>query len=119
MDELLIHNAEEKLKRESEGITDSRQRIMLSSVREALTSFCKQEREFAQAIIESKQTFKDCMAAVAKNVGSSISDLEAYRRAAQFYFPGAGIKFSMEIDLCGPVKDGGKDALSISLTDLL
>lgn len=119
MDELLIHNAEEKLKRESEGITDSRQRIMLSPVREALTSFCKQEREFAQAIIESKQTFKDCMAAVAKNVGSGISDLEAYRRAVQFYFPGAGIKLSMEIDLCSSVKDGGKDALSVSLTDLL
>lgn len=119
MDELLIHNAEEKLKRESEGITDSRQRIMLPSVREALISFCKQEREFAQAIIESKQTFKDCMTAVAKNVGSGISDLEAYRRAVRFYFLGAGIKLSMEIDLCGSVKDGSKDALSVSLTDLL
>lgn len=119
MDELLIHNVEEKLKCESENITDRYQKAMQADVRKALLSFCKQESEFSQSIIESKQTFKDCMAAVAKGVRDSISDLEAYRRAAQFYFPGAGIEFFMKIDLCGSVKDGGKDALSVSLTDLL
>ena len=35
-----------------------------------------------------------------KGVGSSISDLDAYRRAVQFYFPGADIKMQMSIDLC-------------------
>ena len=29
----------------------------------------------------------------------------AYRRAVSFYFPGAGIQFSMKIDLCDSVKD--------------
>lgn len=119
MDELLIHNVEEKLKRESENISDRYQKAMQSDVRKALLIFCKQESEFAQAILESKQTFKDCMAAVAKDVKESISDLEAYRRAAQFYFPGAGIEFFMKIDLCASVKDAKKDALNISLMDLL
>ena len=40
------------------------------------------------------------MAAVAKGVGNSISDLEAYRKAVQFYFKGADIRFHMVIDLC-------------------
>ena len=45
------------------------------------------------------------MKAVAKSVGSSISDLEAYRRAVRFYFPGAEIRMQMTIDLIG---DAGK-----------
>ena len=40
------------------------------------------------------------MAAVAKGVGGSISDLEAYRRAVRFYFKGADVHFHMELDLC-------------------
>ena len=119
MDELLIHNAEEKLKRESAEISDKYQKAMQLAVRKALLSFCKQESEFAQAILESKQTFKGCMAAVAKDVKNSISDLEAYRRAVQFYFPGADIEFCMKIDLCASVRGAEKDALSVSLTDLL
>ena len=31
--------------------------------------------------------------------GSSISDIECYRRAANFYFPGAGVRFVMKLDL--------------------
>ena len=40
------------------------------------------------------------MAAVEKGVGASISDLEAYRKAVQFYFKGAEVRMVMEIDLC-------------------
>lgn len=40
------------------------------------------------------------MKAVANGVGSSISDLEAYRKAVRFYFSGAEVRFRMEIDLC-------------------
>ena len=32
--------------------------------------------------------------------GNSISDLDAYRKAVQFYFPGAEIRMTMEIDVC-------------------
>lgn len=119
MNDLLIHNVEEKLDKESAGITGDKEKAMMSAVKSALVSFCKQESEFAQAIIESKQSFKDCMTAVAKDCGNSISDLEAYRRAVQFYFPGADIEFKMTIDLCASAKGKEKEPVSISLMDLL
>lgn len=114
-----IHNVEEKLKKEAAEIKGSKERVVQSAVTAALISFCKQENEFAQAILESKKSFKDCLAAVVKGVGSGISDLEAYRRAVQFYFPGADIEFKMTIDLCASVKDGQKEPASLSLMDLL
>ena len=119
MNDLLIHNAEEKLKKESDGITGNKEKAMMAEVRSALISFCKQESEFAQAILESKRSFKECMTAVAKDCGNSISDLEAYRRAVQFYFLGADIEFKMTIDLCALVKGKEKEPVSISLMDLL
>jgi len=72
---------------------------MKNAVCEALDGFCKQDGEFAQAVVQGG-TFEDCMKAVAKNCGSSISDLEAFRRAVRFYFPGADVRFQMRVDLC-------------------
>ena len=77
---------------------------MAPAVKEALLDFCRQDEEFAQAVAQGG-SFQDCMAAVAKGVGNSISDLDAYKRAVSFYFPGAGIRVKMEIDLCHSVKD--------------
>ena len=119
MNNLLIHNVEERLTKESDGITGNKERAMMSAVKSALISFCKQESEFAQAILESEGSFKECMAAVAKNAGNCISDLEAYRRAVQFYFQGADIEFKMTIDLCASVNGDRKETVSISLMDLL
>ena len=45
------------------------------------------------------------MKAVAKGVGGSISDLEAYRRAVRFYFPGSDVVFQMKIALCEADKE--------------
>ena len=45
-------------------------------------------------------SFPECMQAVAKGVGGSISDIEAYRKAVQFYFPGAEIEVQMRVRLC-------------------
>lgn len=90
--------AAEKLKKDLNGITDVRGAAMKDAVKEALLDFAEQEDEFAQAIVQGG-SFKDCMAAVARGVGRSISDLEAYRRAVQFYFPGAEIRMQMTIDL--------------------
>ncbi len=80
---------------------------MAGAVRKALEDFCRQEPEFAQAIVQGG-SFKDCMSAAAKGVGNSISDSEAFAKAARFYFPGAQIKVIMEIDLIGDA--AGDDA---------
>lgn len=80
--------------------TDRKASAMAPAVKGALLSFCEQDEEFAQAVAQGG-SFKDCMDAVARGVGISISDLDAYKRAVQFYFPGAEIRCSMTIDLIG------------------
>lgn len=73
---------------------------MAAPVAKQLRAFCKQEPEFAQAVVQGG-SFKDCMAAVTKGVGASISDIEAYERAVRFYFPGAKVQFQIKVDLVG------------------
>ena len=90
--------AEARLEEEYGKVTGQKEGAMKSAVRDALLEFCRQNEEFAQAVAQGG-TFKDCMTAVAKGVGGSISDLEAYRRAASFYFDGAKVNFSMTIQL--------------------
>ncbi len=90
-----------KLENESkQGSYDKYAQAMKGAVLRALKDFVKQDAEFAQAVVQGG-SFENCMKAVAKNCGSSISDLDAYQRAVQFYFPGAKIRFTMTIDLIG------------------
>lgn len=77
---------------------------MKNLICEKLCIFCKQDSEFAQAVVQSG-TFRDCMKEVAKGCGSSISDEEVIRQAVRFYFPGADVKFHMELNLCADVED--------------
>jgi len=119
----------EQAKKKLEGgavSTDRRASAMAPAVKEALLSFCGQDEEFAQAVVQGG-SFKDCMDAVAKGVGVSISDLDAYKRAVQFYFPGAEIRYEMTVDLVGKAggsfadtRDGSKkEAVILDLTDFL
>ena len=60
------------------------------------------------------------MAAVEKGVGNSISDMDAYRKAVQFYFKGAEIRMVMEIDLCpNRVKEETGSRKVLDLADFL
>ena len=90
----------EKLRKEAAAVTGSKEKVMEPAVRAALENFVGQDEEFAQAIVQGG-TFSDCMKKVAAGVGTSISDLDAYRRAVQFYFPGAEVRMQMTIDLVG------------------
>lgn len=91
-----------KLKDELKAIKKGGQYInaVKKPVTDVLISFCKQEPEFAQAIVQSDKKLEDCLNAVVKDVKGSISDIDAYTRAVRFYFPTAGIDFKMTIDLC-------------------
>ena len=89
--------AAEKLRRECEaGSFDRHGKVMAQPVKEALTEFCRQSEAFSQKVLKGK-SFEECMKAVGKDVGDSISDLEAYRRAVQYYCKGADVRFRMEI----------------------
>ena len=95
--------ATEAVKKLSDGkknITGNKEKAMAGAVHDALKDFCLQDPEFAQAVVQGGN-FADCMKAVAKGVGNAISDIEAYRKAVQFYFPGAKIRMQMTIDLIG------------------
>ena len=95
-----VVQAVEKLDREKSQVSGQKEKIMAEPVLEALKNFCRQDEEFAQAVAQGKP-FKNCMEAVAKGVGQHISDIDAYKRAVQFYFPGAKIAVTMSIDLIG------------------
>lgn len=98
--------AKDKLEREyKSGKYDKYGNIMKTEVKKALLDFCRQDDEFAQAVVQGG-SFEDCMKAVGKGVaGNGISDLKAYSLAAAFYFPGATIAMQMAINLCGSVED--------------
>ena len=77
---------------------------MKEEVKKALLSFVAQDEELAQAVVQGG-SFDECMKAVAKNCGSHISDLTAFERAVQFYFPGARVRYQMSVDLIGDAGD--------------
>lgn len=100
------------------GKFDKYGNVMKSAVRDALKEFCRQDTEFAQAVVQGG-SFADCMTAVAKKVkGGSISDIEAYGAAAAFYFPGSKVKFEMRIELCEHEEEPKNDLL-IDLSSFL
>ena len=105
--------AKRKLKAEkSSGSYDRYASAMKDAVYEALDGFCRQDAEFAQEAVQGG-AFSDCMKAVAKGCGSAISDLEAFRRAVRFYFPGADVKFHMTVNLCADVEAEAETAAAV------
>ncbi|MBP3478115.1 MAG: hypothetical protein J6K03_01360 [Oscillospiraceae bacterium] len=96
-----------KLEKEKVAVAGQKEKAMADAVVAAIKDFCLQDEEFAQAIVQGG-TFADCMKSVAKGVGSYISDLDAYKKAVQFYFPGAKIQMQMTIDLIGDAAGDAK-----------
>ena len=108
--------AEKRLKDEYDRVKGYKDGVMKGAVRDALMEFCRQNEEFAQAVAQGG-TFPDCMAAVAKGVGGSISDLKAYRRAAAFYFDGAKVNFTMTIQLEPAGPEARQTGILLALSD--
>ena len=64
-----------------------------------LKDFCQQNEEFAQAVVQGG-SFSECMDAVVKAIQKqAISDLDACKAAAGFYFPGCVVEFHMSIHM--------------------
>ena len=89
------------------------------AVIDALKDFCKQNAEFAQAVEQSDKTIEECLESCVKGVGNSISDIEVYKKAVKFYFPGADIKCVMTLDLGDGGYSNNTEQLSLSLDSLL
>lgn len=106
----------EKTTAERKEVKGQRETIMADPVLDMIHEFCIQSEDFARAVTEGG-TFADCMAAVAKGVGNSISDIDAYKKAVQFYFPGAEIQVQMQI--ITEKKPENAKSIMLSLEDLL
>lgn len=83
--------------KEREGATDKYARAVLEAVRVALISFCEQNEEFADAVLQQDKTVGACCTEIMKGCGNAISDLDVYARAVNFYFPGAKIEMKMTV----------------------
>ena len=93
-------NIEEKLTAELKSAKlGNKETAVKDAVLKTICKFCEQNAEFKQAIEQSSKPFADCLKATVKNAGTSIEDLEVYKRAVAFYFPGADIKCTMTLDL--------------------
>ena len=101
--------AVERLEKERKAVNGQKESAMAAPVMAALKDFCLQDEEFAQAIVQGG-SFPDCMKAVAKGVGNSISDIDAYKKAVQFYFPGTEVKMQLTIDLIGKAAEERPEA---------
>lgn len=126
MDEKVL--AVEKLKKECADAKNKfgrYEKVLAKPVLTALESFIGQDEEFARAVYQNSQTFSDCLKAVAKDIAGAISDLDVYKRAVQFYFPGAEIEFCMKLHVnpydmpASGVGDKPKEFKTLSLLDLL
>jgi len=96
---MIIKNALEKLDAGAkEKINDKYGAVIKTYVHSALAGFCKQNESFAQAVINGG-TFAECIKYCTEGIGGNtgISDIDIYRRAVQFYFPGARVDFKIQI----------------------
>ena len=96
---MIIKSALDKLEEGAkEKITDRYGSVIKTYVHSALAGFCKQNESFAQAVINGG-TFAECIKYCTEGIGGNtgISDIDIYRRAVQFYFPGARVDFKIQI----------------------
>ena len=110
--------AESKIKRELEEARNGRKESVIAGpTAETLISFCKQNDEFAQAVAQGK-SFAECIKYICKGISDACSDIEVYRKAAEFYFPGAVVDFQMSIRM-SQYEDKTDNIISLDLIDFL
>ena len=119
----MLNDALSKIDKELKSFTGGQKEKAVSSyVADVLRQFCRQEEEFAQAIVQNDKTLSDCCKSVMSGAGNAVSDLEVYKKAVAFYFPGAGIEMEMKIDLCASVNTKSNtpdNIIHLSLDDLM
>lgn len=95
--EEFVSKAIEKIEGGLSSVKGQKEGVVKRPVADALISFCRQQEEFAQAVVQSEKTFADCVAHVVKGCGNALSDIEAYRKAVGFWFPGAVVDMVLTI----------------------
>lgn len=100
----MIQQALDKIDRQTRNVKLSpKANAVKTAVADVLRSFCEQNSEFAQALLQSGKTVGDCIEYTVSECGNSISDIDVFRRAAEYFFAGATVRFEMILD----IGDGG------------
>lgn len=115
----IIRQAQEKIKISDEKKLGRYEKAVNSAVADALREFCGQSEEFARAVVENDKTYQDCLTAICKGLGQSISDFDLYTKAVQFWFPGAIVEYKMTIRMSEYELEEPKTDISLSLDSLL
>lgn len=92
-----VNQAVAKIENGIAAVKGQKENVVKRPVADALISFCRQQGEFAQAVVQSEKTFADCVAHVVAGSGNALSDIEAYRKAVGFWFPGAVVDMVLTI----------------------
>lgn len=110
----------ERIKIEAEGLKNlsPHGNAVSKDVCNVLIMFCEQDEEFAQAIVQGGKKLKDCIESTVRGVRDSVSDLEVYKRAVEFYFTGATVHMNLTIDLIGEATAPQKQSIGLSFDDL-
>jgi hypothetical protein len=119
----LIQKAVDKLTCECKELTgkcNSMEGVLCAPLTLQLCEFCKQEPEFARAVLESKnKKLSDCLAFVLKGVCAALSDVDAYQKAAQYYFDGARVEQKLILHVNPFEADSTEAKPILKLFDLL
>ena len=95
----IIENAVEKVRTGYKG-NDKYARAIASETLLVLENFCRQNEEFCRAVLDGGMA-EECITVIAKQISGkkSVSDLEVYQKAVEYYFPGAVIENRMTIHM--------------------
>lgn len=97
IDTSIIDQAKEKIKVSNVNKLGKYEMVVYKRVAEALCLFCEKSEEFSRAVIDCDQSYDECLKSICRGLGDGISDLNMFNKAVQFYFPGAVVKFRMDI----------------------
>lgn len=123
MTELAIKKLESEYKTAK---ADKYGNVVKQPLLEVLCDFCRQDGEFAQAVYQGG-SFEDALKAAVKGAQNHTPDIQIYRKAVQFYFPGSDIQLNMKINLCASVEQSAEpktptaqhEVISLNLSDFL
>lgn len=95
----IIKEACDKINSCTNYFEDKYAKAIAEPVKEALRGFCKQQEEFARAVLDGD--VEQCILSAAKKISGkrSVSDLDVYQTAVEYYFPGAVIECKMVLHM--------------------
>lgn len=109
-----------KLKEENVKQLRNKRDFIVPFLRTALSSFAEQAEEFAAAVMAADKSLEGCVNALKVPQGErvSLSDLDVYRMAVQYFFPEADVEYSMKISMPAKKQTTAK-VLTLTMEQLL